>query len=124
MKIHTLAIAWTLGIAAAPMGVLVASCTTPQSACDQACTVTKAYATAESGVTIAAKGVSKAVDLGAIKPGSDTAKAVKLALDGASKALDVANAYISAGNYGAAQTQINNANSTVADVNSQTGAAQ
>lgn len=89
--------------------------------CNQQCTVTKAYATAESSVTIAAKGVSKAVDLGAIKPGSDTAKAVKLALDGASKALDVANAYINAGNYGAAQTQIDNANKTVADVNAQTG---
>jgi hypothetical protein len=117
VKLHTFAfiglMAATVPLAACQNGV--------STTCDQACTVTKAYATAESSVTIAAKGVSKAVDLGAIKPGSDTAKAVKLALDGASKALDVANAYINAGNYGAAQTQIDNANKTVADVNAQTG---
>lgn len=101
---------------------LSACSTTTPTACDQACVVNKAYMTAESSVTIAAKGITKAVQAGAIVPGSSTAKAVQLGLDGASKALDAANAYIAAGNMTAAQAQVDAANSQVATVNSQTGA--
>jgi hypothetical protein len=86
-------------------------------------TVTKAYATAEAAVTIAAQGLTKAVQMGGITPGSSTAKASQTALDAASKALDAANAYINAGLYDQAQTQINNANAGVAQVNAQTGTA-
>ena len=84
--------------------------------------VTKAYATAEAAVTIAAKGITKAVQMGGITAGSDTAKAVQKGLDAASSALDAANAYLNAGLYDQAQNQIDNANKSIGDVNAQTGA--
>lgn len=86
-------------------------------------TVTKAYATAEAGVTIAAEGLTKAVQMGGITAGSSTAKAAQTALDAASKALDAANAYINAGLFDQAQTEIDSANTGVAQVNAQTGTA-
>lgn len=86
-------------------------------------TVTKSYATAEAGVTIAAEGLTKAVQMGGITAGSSTAKAAQTALDAASKALDAANAYINAGLFDQAQTEIDSANTGVAQVNAQTGTA-
>lgn len=112
-----------LVIAALCGSLALAACGTVDSPCDKQCTVTKAYVTSESSVTIAAKGISKAVDLGAIKPGSDIAKALKLTLDGADKALDAANAYIAAGLFDQAQNRIDSANTSVSDVNTQTGTA-
>jgi hypothetical protein len=86
-------------------------------------TVTKAYATAEAAVTIAAKGLTKAVQMGGITAGSDTAKAIQKGLDAASSALDAANAYMNAGLYDQAQSQIDNANKSIDGVNVETGAA-
>lgn len=107
-------------------GLMLAGCSNtqlidPTVACDTLCTITKAAASAESSVTIAAKGLETAVNLGAIKPGSDTAVAAKTALVAAGKALDAAEAYIKAGDYAAAQAQIDAAKSTAATVDAQTG---
>ena len=118
MKLHTLSLAALL----LTLPLATGGCTSTGQTCDQTCVIKTSYASAESGVTLAAKGVTTAVAAGAIKPDSDVANGIKLALDGASKALDAANAYIAAGNLTAAQTQITNANNSVADVNSQTGA--
>jgi hypothetical protein len=118
-RFSKLAGALVLGISLA-----VAACNTPSATAPSTQeTVTKAAASAEASLTIAAKGLTAAVNLGAIKPGSSTANAAKLALDSASKALDAAEAYIAAGLYPQAQAQIDNANKSAAGVDQQTGTA-
>lgn len=124
MKTRTYALSWAL-CGALLVALPIAGCnstgsatTTPATTAE---TVTKAAASAEASLTIAAKGLTTAVQLGAIKSGSSTALAAKTALDAAGKVMDAAEAYIVAGNYSAAQTQIKAAQNTAADVDKQTG---
>ena len=87
-------------------------------------TVSKAYATSEASLTIAAKSATTAVNAGAITPGSDTAKAVQKGLDSASLALDAANTYLNAGLYDQAQAQVDAGQSQIDTINSVPGVAK
>jgi len=122
MKLYTIAL-FGLLIVSVPLGgcALFGGDPSASPATTQE-TVTKAYATAEAAVTIAAKGITKAVQMGGITAGSSTAKAVQKGLDAASSALDAANAYMNAGLYDQAQSQIDAANLQIDTVNTETGA--